>query len=176
MKHAVMLTVLTALLLAGCEYESPLTKEHNISVGSAVLGLWEPIPDEGEEPKQNDWVPRMFKRMMILKYSDTEYLIHDPVGKNGLYYRGYPIKIGGISCVQLQVIGTDDGPPKEDEKELFHVVSYQLTDGKLEIKTLNTDLVDDNLKTTEALVEAFLNHKDNKELFTNPGSFRRIDE
>ena len=169
MKHAVMLSVLAALLLAGCIYESPLTKEHNISVDSAVLGLWEPIPDEGEEPKHNDWEPRMFERMMILKYSNTEYLIHYPIG-DGWYYRGYPIQIGGISCVQLQVIGIDD------EKELFHVVSYQLTDGILEFKTLNTDLVDDNLKTTEALVEAFLNHKDNKELFTNPGSFRRTDE
>jgi hypothetical protein len=166
-KHALMLSVLAALLLAGCQYESPLTKEHSISVGSAVLGLWEPIPDEGEEPKQN-------ARMMILKYSSTEYLIHYPVGKDGLYYRGYPIKIGGISCVQLQVIGTDDGPLEEDEKELFHVVSYQLTDGKLAINTLNTDLVDDDLKTTEAMVKSFLNHKDNKKLFTNPGRFRRI--
>ena len=169
MKHVVMRPFLAALLLVGCVYESPLTLEHSISVDSAVLGLWEPIPDEGEEPKQDE-------RMMILKYSTTEYLIHYPVGKDGLYYRGYPIRIGGISCVQLQVIGTKDGSPEEDEKEFFHVVSYQMTDGKLEIVTLNTDLVDDDLKTTEALVQAFLNHKDNKNLFTNPGRFGQIKD
>ncbi len=160
-----MLPVLLALLLIGCEYDSPLTKEHSVSVDSAVLGLWEEIHDEGGEPE----------RMMILKYSTTEYLIHYPVGKDGFYYRGYPIKIGGISCVQLQIIGTKDGPLK-GEKEAFLVVSYQLTDGKLEIKILNTDLVDDDLKTTEALVQEFLNHKDNKDLFINPGRFKRIKD
>ena len=166
MKCMMLLTV-AVLLLAGCEYESPLTKEHNIAVDSAVLGMWELIPDEREEPKQAE-------RMMILKYSDTEYLLHYPIGKNGLYYRCYSIKVGGVSCVQLIFIGTDDGPPEKDEKDLFHVISYQLANDELKIKLLNTDLVDDDLKTTEALKQSFLKHKGNKELFTNPGKFRRI--
>lgn len=162
-----MLFATVGFLVAGCEYESPLTTEHNIAIDSAVLGLWEELkPDEGVEPKEDE-------QMMILKYSDTEYLIHYPTGKNGIYYRGYPIKIGGISCVQLQIIGTDDGPPKKDETELFHVVSYQLTDGQLEIKTLDTDLVNDDLKTTEELHKAFLKHKENKDLFKDPGVFRK---
>lgn len=169
MKHLMAFLSVAVLLLAGCEYESPLTKEHSIAIDSAVLGLWEPIPDEEEEPKQEE-------RMMILKYSDTEYLLHYPAGKGGLYYRCYPIKIGGVSCVQLQVIGTGDGPPKKDEKDLFHVVSYQLANAELEIALLNTDLVDDGLKTTEALRQSFLKHKGNKELFTNPGRFKRIEK
>jgi len=88
MKCKLALLTAAVLLITGCEYESPLTKEHNIAVDSAVLGLWEAIPDKGEEPKQNE-------RMMVLKYSGTEYLIHYPVGKDGAYFRGYPIKIGG---------------------------------------------------------------------------------
>jgi hypothetical protein len=164
-----LLLMLSTLLLAGCEYQSPLTSEHNISADTAVLGLWDPIPERGEESEQTE-------RMMILKYSDTEYLIHYPVGKHGLYYRGYPIELGGISCVQLQILGTGDGPPAEDEKELYHVVSYQLGDGKLEIRTLNTDLVGRGLKTTEALVRAFLDHRDDSKLFTDFRKFRRIDE
>ncbi len=169
MKCMMALLTVAALLLAGCEYESPLTKEHNIAIDSAVLGLWEAIPDEGEEPKKNE-------RMMILKYSDTEYLLHHPVEDDGLYFRSYPIKIGGVSCVQLQVIGTKAGPPEKDEKNLFHVVSYRLASDELEIKTLNTGLVDDDLKTTEALTQSFLKHKGNKKLFINPGRFRRIEE
>ena len=161
------LFAIVGLLVAGCVYESPFTTEHNIAIDSAVLGLWEELkPDKGVEPKEDE-------QMMILKYSDTEYLIHYPTGKDGIYYRGYPIKIGGISCVQLQIIGTDDGPPKKDETELFHVVSYQLTDGQLEIKTLDTDLVNDDLKTTEELHKAFLKHKENKDLFKDPGVFRK---
>ena len=88
MKCKLALFTVAVLLITGCEYESPLTKKHNIAVDSAVLGLWEAIPDKEEEPKQNE-------RMMILKYSGTEYLIHYPVGKDGAYFRGYPIKIGG---------------------------------------------------------------------------------
>ena len=169
MKYVIALLSLAGLLLVGCEYESPLTKDHNLAIDSALLGLWEEIPDEGGNSEPDD-------RMMILKYSDTEYLIHYPTGDDGIYYRGYPIKIGGISCVQLQAIGTEDGPPETDEKDLFHVASYRLTNSGLEIKLLDTDLVDDALKTTDELVRAFLEQKDNKELFTDPGLFRRVKE
>ena len=39
MKHALLPSVLAVLLLAGCQYEFPLSAEHNISIASAVLGL-----------------------------------------------------------------------------------------------------------------------------------------
>ena len=170
MRYIAVLLMIMVLFFAGCKYETPLTKEHAIPVDSSVLGLWEPQSDEREESGDDE-------RMMILKYSDTEYLIHYPPGGNDeTYYRGYPIKIGGISCVQLQIIGTEDGMPKRDVKDLFHVVSYEIKKGILEIRTLNTGLVDHDLKTTEALVQAFLNHKDNKDLFTNPVRFKQIKD
>lgn len=170
MKYIIMMMfAMPILLLVGCEYESPLTKDHSIAVDAALLGLWEEIPNEGERSDQAD-------RMMILKYSDTEYLIHYPTGDDGIYYRGYPIKIGGISCVQLQAIGTEDGPPETDEKDLFHVASYRLTNTGLEIKLLDTDLVDSALKTTDELVQAFLEQEDHKELFTDPELFTRVKE
>jgi len=53
-------------------------------------------------------------------------------------------------------------------------VSYELKKGILEIKTLNTDLVDVGLKTTEALAQTFLNHKDDKNLFSDPVRFKQI--
>ena len=166
-KYIAALLIPVVLLFAGCPYEEPLVKEHVIPVDSSVLGLWEPQPDEGEESGTNE-------RMIILKFSDTEYLIHYPPGGNDeAYYRGYLIKIGGISCVQLQIIGTEEGMPKKDAKALFAVVSYELKSGILEIRTLNPDLVDDELKTTDALAQSFLNHKENKDLFINPVRFRR---
>ena len=174
MKRAVVLFALTALLLIGCFFEYPLTTEHNIPVDSAALGLWELMKNGKEEPNQS-------YRMTILKYSDTEYMIRWPFKEFGteFYIRGYPIKIGGISCVQLQVIGTRDGPLEKGMKNLFHVASYQLTDGKLIIKLLNTDLVENasvaEYPDSEALRKAFLKHKNNKELFTDPGSFRKIE-
>jgi hypothetical protein len=53
---------------------------------------------------------------------------------------------------------------------------HELNKGILEIRTLNTDLVDDNLKTTETLTKAFLTQKDNKNLFTNSVRFKQIKD
>jgi hypothetical protein len=155
-------------MLSACEYELPLTREHTVPLDPAVLGTWE----QSTEKRRESGNPR---RMVILPFSQTEYLIHDPLGDEGIYYRGYPIEIGGIPCIQLQILGTHEGPPKQEDVTLYHVASYQLTDGRLELRTLNTDLVSGHLKTTEALMEAFLRHKDSKDLFIHSGTFRRMD-
>ena len=157
------------LIFCGCEYEAPLTKEHSVAVDSSVLGLWELIPDAGEEKEKKEW-------MMVLKYSGTEYMIHYPIGDDAMYFRAYPIKIGGVQCVQLQAIGTHEGPPDKGEKNLYHVASYRLNGAKLEIKLLNAELVDDELKTSAALTRSFQKHKGNKNLFINPGTFRRVEK
>ena len=93
-------------------------------------------------------------------------------------FPGYHFKIVEVLCVcvQLQVIETEDGPPEEDEKNLLHVVYHRLACVGLKIKILNTELVDVDLKTTEALTQSFLKNEGNKKLFINPGRFRRIEK
>lgn len=168
MKHALWAVIVVALVLSftGCEYLAPLSEEHTIAVDPAVVGLWEEVP-EGDRPPDPD------DRMLILKYSDTEYLVHYPTRKDEMYYRAYPIKVNGISCVQVQLIGTADGDIKKGDSR-YQVVTYSISKGELEIKTLNTDLVDKNLRDTASIKEAFLKNRDNKNLFTNPGRFRRV--
>jgi len=165
MKHAALTVVALTLFIAGCQYLAPLALEHNIPIDPSVIGLWEEVP-EGDKPSDPD------DRMLILKYSDTEYLVHYPTRKDEGYYRAYPVKVDGISCVQIQQIGTAEGDFKDARK--YHVVSYSISSGELEIKVLNTDLVDKNLQDTALLKQAFLEKKDNKDLFTNPGRFRRV--
>jgi len=167
MKTSKLLMALAALLFSGCVYESPLTQEHSIPIDPTALGLWERIPEDGEAVDPDT-------RMVVMKYSETEYSIHYPTGKNGVYWRAYPIKIGGVPCIQLQAIGTEEGPVPAKEKKLFNVASYQMIDGTLIIKTLNTHLIGKNLVGSEALRKAFLEHKDSKDLFTNPGRFKKI--
>ena len=166
MKHAALAVIALTLFIAGCEYLAPLAEEHNIAVDPAVIGLWEEVP-EGDKPPDPD------DRMLILKYSDTEYLVHYPTRKDEGYYRAYPIKVDGISCVQIQLIGTADGDIKKGERK-YQVATYSISNGELEIKTLNTDLVDKDLRDTASIKQAFLKNKDNKDLFTNPGKFRRV--
>ena len=162
MKGFSILMVVAFLFSAGCRYHSPLSKDHNISIDSSILGLW----GEKEKAKAN---------LVILKYSDTEYLIHFFTNRDGVYWRGYPIKITGVTCIQLQAIGTDDGPHPE-ENDPFAVVSYLLINDKLEIKLLNTDLVSNDLKSKDALNKAFSKHKDNKDLFVEPKMYHRVKD
>ena len=152
-------------MIAGCEYETSLTDEHKIPVSKAVFGLWEAVPekDGGSDPKE---------RLMVLKYTDTEYLVHYPTGSEGFYFRGYPIRIGGVSCVQIRLIGDSNGDIKPGERK-YQVVSYKFINDELEIKMLNTDLVDKNIKDRNKLKTAFLKNKNKEELFINPVRFRK---
>ena len=59
-------------------------------------------------------------------------------------------------------------------RENFRSLHILVSNGELEIKTLNTDLVDKDLQDTASIKQAFLKNKDNKDLFTNPGKFRRV--
>lgn len=144
--------------LAACEYEAPLTADHTIAIDRTALGLWEL---DGEQ-------------LLILPFSGTEYAVHYPMKNDPVYWRAYPIEVGGKACVQVEAIGTGDGPVPADERGRFHVVSYDLDGDKLVLRTLNTDLVSKRLASTEALREAFITHKDDENLFTNPGVFTRV--
>lgn len=185
MKINVILIAVLGLLLVGCQkwhYDHPLTQTHNLPVDSSILGLWEWIPEktggmaeddefaEDEEPPEINW-------LMILKFSDTEYMINfgslDSRDSVNYFVRGYLVELGGIKCVQLNLIGGYEnfwgngqvGDLCNGKERMFHVVSYHLLDDVLEIKLLNNSLVDPSVETQEALVEAFLKHKDNAELF-----------
>ncbi|MHB8809437.1 MAG: hypothetical protein ACYC9M_05425 [Desulfobulbaceae bacterium] len=171
MKRKLIHLLLAALVLfsAGCRYEAPLTENHTIPVDSSVLGLWEYVPAEDETPGTPE-------QMMVLQYSETEYLIHYPTGKDAMYFRGYLIRVGDVTCVQLQLLGTEDGPVDKDERKLFHVASYRLAADELVVRTLNTDLVADDLKDAAALRALFLKHQGSAELFADPGRFRKVQE
>ena len=162
------LAILTILFLSSCVYDAPLTEENKIPIDEAIVGLWGHATKDKEE---SDPGPEL----MILKYSDTEYLVHYPANKKGFYFRGYPIKISGVSCVQLEVIGTSEGRLKEDFDSRFRVMSYQVTDQGLVIRELNDDLVNSDLKTSEELRKAFVEHKDHEFLFTKPQRFEKVE-
>jgi hypothetical protein len=158
------------LLLAGCEYDAPFVKEHTIPVDAELLGIWAPVPAKGATAKSDE-------NMVVLRYSDTEYMIHYPANDQGIYYRGYPIKIGSVACVQLVVIGTAESALGKDEKGLYHVAFYSIANGMLDVRMLNKKVVSNDLKTTKELHKAFLENIGNKELFNDDsGCFRRVKQ
>jgi len=165
-RWAATILMAATLFLWACEYEAPVSSEHTIPIDPKVLGLWQYIPDKGRKPIPDE-------QMMILKYSATEYLIHSPIEKYGIYYRAYPIRIGNLSCVQLEVIGDEDGIPRKDDKLLYHVASYRLVDQELQVAVLNTELVDKTLKTSEAVNSIMLANQRDPALFKTVGRFKR---
>jgi hypothetical protein len=181
MKNSIMILATAVTLLAtGCFYEEPLIKEHTIPINQELLGLW----DWGSEPGE----PSVDEHMLILKYSETEYLIHT-FGRGpdiqDIYYRAYPIELGGVSCLQLEIIGGimensplipgTDNPSEENDGNLgpFLVMKLEPKDGCLEGNVLNDKVVSYKLTTTEALQKAFLENIDNAKLFDNPSRLYR---
>ncbi len=170
MKSALVWLAAVVVVVAGCRYAAPLVEEAQVPVDPQVLGLWQGVPDEGEEPDEDE-------RMLVLAYSDTEYLVHYPFSvEDGMYFRAYPIEIGETSCVQIRLAGTTDGPPEEEMQDRYDVVSYAIEGDTLTLRTLNSELVDKEVKLPVALRHAFEQNQDNPELFTNPARFRRVEE
>ena len=161
MKREMLCLAVAALVVGGCVYEAPLAEPQGRSIDPAVLGRWKATPDDGGGSA------------LVLAFSDEEYLVHYPLEEDGIYFRAYPIELGGIACVQFKAVGTGEGPVDKDEKSLFHVLSYRIVDGELVVGLLNTELVDKGLTSSAALREAFLEHKDAPDLFTDEIKFRK---
>lgn len=163
MNYAILIPVIIAVMVVACEYKTPLSEVHSIPVDPTVLGLWQEVGDQGDKLDQ----------MLIIKYTETEYVVEYPVGPEAMFFRAYPIKIGDVSYVQVQVVGVSTGEQMRDDERGYDVISYRVSGDELEIKTLNRNLVDTKLDAA-SLREAFLKNAKNDNLFTNPGRFKRV--
>ncbi len=157
---------LLAGLFAGCVYEAPVVPDHTVPIDPAVLGMWESIPNPDDTNDRKE-------RLLILKYSDTEYVVQYPISEESMYFKAYSFKLEGLSLVQVQLIGVNNGAPAEEHRK-YHVVSYSLKNGVLELQTLNTALIDENIKTTKGLQDAIRKNKSDKSLFHDPERFKKI--
>lgn len=165
MKRLLLLLAILLIFVAACEYQNPLSENQNVPIDPALLGLWVPSPDNNEPPPPNEWI-------LALKYSDTEYMIQYQTGSDSMYFRAYPIKIGDISCMQLQLIGYSSGPIKKSDLP-YQVALFTLNGDTVTIAMLNTSLVNKDLRGA-ALKDAFLKNSKNANLFREPAKFKRI--
>lgn len=165
MKKLILVFLLGIPLLAACVFDVPFTTDHAISIDQTILGAWESVPAENDDPVQT----------RIFRYSETEYVVHYLEDDWDIYFRAYPINIGGVSAIQLEVLGDKDEVVEKDAAERYMIATYRLLDNKLEVRTLNSDLVSPDIKDSGLLRAAFLKHKDNPELFNDPGLFKRVE-
>jgi len=152
------------LLLAGCDYEAPLSTEHVVPVDPAFLGTWEMVPETDEDRASGDMGP-----LVVLRFSATEYLVHDP---GGHFYRAFRVDLGGHRCLQLEDLGSGTGPAPESRRYLVGRCEDADADG-FTLSLLNEKHVPSGAKPTAELRAAFLAARDAPDLFEPVARFRR---
>ena len=150
--------LLMVLFLTGCFFEYPLASEQGRPIDPLLLGLWAPLQDSGKTPDRSEL-------MMVMKYSETEYLIKYKTGTQRIYYRGYPIEVDGERYVQLQTIGNDDGEVPKSDEAIFAVAAYAFKDGLLEVRMLSEDVMGKTFTDRSAFQDAFMQNLKNPKLF-----------
>ena len=158
--------ILAALLLiAGCEYKEPLSEKQNIPIDETLIGQWDALPENTDTSPVKDSI-------VVLKLSSTEYLIHYYTGSGSMYFRAYPLKIGSVECLQLHLLGYQDGKLARDDAP-FQVAKYTFSGDVVEIRMMNTSVISPKLGSNAAIRDAFIKNQANDTLFRDPGKFRR---
>ena len=166
-KHR-LITVLTLLILIGCDYDVPLVGEASLPIDQALLGTWEAIP--GDRDGQES-----LERIVIRQESANLYVIEHVDGESIIYSKGWLAELEGIHFMQVEVTGDNDkGPVGTEDDNLFSVASYALDNDKLVVRELNKDLVNADLADTAALQAAFVANRDDPSLFHEPGQYRKL--
>lgn len=168
MKSLVFGAACAFICLVGCEYEAPLSEPMGIKIDRDLIGTWKSDP-RSEASKGEDY------QIIIRKHSETEYLIHLPDDEEDEYHRGYPIKVAGISCIQLKYIGETENPKTPPMPPRFNVVSYEIKGDRLVGRLLNDDYVPTKVaqRGTKALQREFEKHKGRRDLFIDLCECRR---
>ncbi len=168
MKSLVFGAACVCICLVGCEYVAPLSEPMGMKIDGDLIGTWKSEPSSGSSNEED-------YQIIIRKHSDTEYLIHIPDEEENEYHRGYPIKIAGISCIQLKYIGETENPKTPPMPPRFNVVSYEIKGDRLVGRVLNDDYVPTKVaqRGTKALQREFEKHKEQSDLFLDAWKCRR---
>ncbi len=113
-----LISLFVILLTAGCPYHTPLTEDHTIPIDKELLGYWyecdtnkyDIIESQAQKALGQSGLSKNKKTeggVLVMPFSETEYVIRylPSSGDGPVFLRGYPIEVGGVSCVQLQTIG-----------------------------------------------------------------------
>lgn len=162
--RSLLLPLAISLLLAGCDHEAPLSTEHVVPIDPAFLGAWDVVPETDEERASG-----AATTLVVLRFSPTEYLIHDPGGD---YYRAYLVDLGGQRCLQIEALGSGAGPAPERGRYLVGRCEVDGPEG-FTFSLLNDKHFPNGGRSTAKLRAAFLAARDAPDLFEPVARFRR---
>ena len=156
--------VLPLLLLNSCVFEAPFEATAKIPADAGLLGRWVELRDKA------DGAP---DRMLVLQHSANEYVVEYPVGDKAMLFRAYAVELEGTRYIQVQLLGTADGPVKPEDRK-YHLLKVTVDGDTLAMRTLNQEVLGKDAKDTAHLKEAFAKHQDDPKLFNDAVKFQRI--
>ena len=167
MRNHALITLFILFVLTACDYNAPLVGEATLPIDRALLGTWEHIPEDkdGQEP---------LPRLVIRQGSANLYEIELSDGDSISYAKGWLAELEGIRFIQWEYTGDEKGPVDAEDTNLFSVVTYALDNDELVVRSLNTDLVNEDLADTAALQAAFVANRDDPKLFYYQEKYRKL--
>ena len=138
-----------AAILAGCEYEVPLTAQPSHRIDARLIGDWS--GDGGKE------------KMKVRRWDDTAYV----VWYNGELFRAYHSEAAGIDFVSVQAV--------EPENRRWSYMLWKLSpDGReLSLRSVNSKVVPKTVTDPAALHELLKKNAANPDLFNEEARFAR---
>lgn len=147
-KFILPVIAIASLLLAGCDYEVPLTAKPDRAVDERLIGDWV-SPDS--------WIK--------VRPFDTEYYM---IFHNGGFFRGWHSTVAGLSLITVQSI--------EGEGKHYAYLAYDLSaDGKrLNLRFVSDEIVSKKIKDTAGMQKALEQHAKHPELLSELTPFTRL--
>ncbi len=160
-----LLTAAASLIfLNACVFESPFEAEAKIAVETKLLGKWDEV--SGDADGRHD-------RMLVLQHSANEYLVEYPLGEKAMVFRAHAVDLAGGKYIQVQLIGTADGPVKPEDRK-YHLLKIHVDGDALEMRTIDPEVLGKPAGDFARMKATFAEHKDDPKLFGEPVKFRRI--
>ncbi len=161
MKRILLISIL-CLLLLGCDYTVPLVTTPDLDIDTSVVGLWQRTMDDGQS-----------ESLLILPLSEKEYLVSFPCGaKDAMFARACFWRGSGMLLVQLDWFGTAQAKIPEDNRT-YQFASYSVEGDAIQIRLLNTEVVNKDIGSSEELVKAIADNKTNPSLFGEKMLFKK---
>ena len=159
-----LLMLMAAIFLVGCDYTIPLVTTPETTIDKSILGLWQTKGDDGKT-----------FQLLVLALDAKEYLVsYYSTAKDGMFARACLCQTDGKTLVQLNWFGNAEGKPADDgDHRVYQFMSYSLSDGKLTVRPLNTDVVSGDTASTKELAKAIADNRDNPKLFREAITFTK---
>lgn len=152
----ILLSVLL-MLLAGCDFDVPLSRTASAPANPALAGTWDGESADGKPVS------------LEIKISGLDYYVTYGTSSDTLPFKGFEIKAAGLDLIQMEVQGADP----QDEKDKYFFVKYELTPEGLSVYRLNDNVVSAACQTAEEMLNDIAVHRNNPFLFSEPMKFTK---